>query len=472
MIDIIKNYIAKLLVDGPENHQLEFVKRKKYKNLLRMKLFLIFLSFFTFIFFILQLAVADIGFALYLQLSIFIITLFLSYIYLKKAPDNIDDLEKIHNLIFYGSLIFIVGWPVFRVIYFGTELAFFIYILSMFFISVIFYFRWKIYLFLFGVISFLLIFFGVSGFDSFGISLVIVNSLVFGFIASRVSYINLMDNLVELKQTENKYKEVIDHNKRLKNLLSETKEKDEKLKNEIEKFQEKFSFVLENTESGFWEWYIENNRVVYNNEWARMLDYHLNKLDGRLETWRDLVHPLDKDEFDSIVAEIGGGEKESFSFEHRVKSGDGQWRWVMARGKVVSLSETGQPLKVMGIHQNISELKSLQKKLYYRKEEFESIFSSLPFAVMVYQKEGWQFINRAAEDLLGYKRDEILGKKHWKFIDSDYSEWLNRGSSEEPGNFHQMRLIDKTGSAKLVDFYASKIDVKDEELIMLVALEK
>ncbi|MGM0438280.1 MAG: PAS domain-containing protein [Bacillota bacterium] len=281
-----------------------------------------------------------------------------------------------------------------------------------------------------------------------------------------------MENLLEIKEMENEYKSIINKNKRLKNVLSDKKEINNNLRNQIKEVKEKLSFVLEKVETGLWEWNIEDDRIVYNKEWAKILDYHLNKLDGRLETWRDLIHIEDRDEFDEIVNKIKAGKKKNFEFEHRLKTGNGEWKWMLASGKAFKENEKGEIIEIIGIHKDINLFKTLENKLEKKKESFEEIFNNLPFAMMIYKNDEWQFINKTAEKVLGYSAQELLGSNNWSFIDSDYLKWIKKEKNKSRKTFYDLKIIDKKGNEKLVDFYAGKINVGKENTIILVAKEK
>ena len=477
MIEKIKNYSAKFLLNKAEKFNEDFENRKKANNFRRMKFLFIFATIYTFILFVLELLKGDYNLIFYLQSSVLVISVIFLYVLFKKMPEINEKNKSINDIIFYLSLIFLAAWPALRAgILSSNNTSMLIYILTIFFISVIFYIKWEIYLSLFALLSIIILSFKYFNFGlnyNFVESILIIgNTYIFGFIASRVSYINLMEDVIKLKKTENKYKNLSNDKLRLKSILSDKKEKELELKEKIEEIKSELSFVLKNSNSGMWEWHIENDRVIFNKEWAKMLDYHVNKLDGRLETWRELIHPLDRKDFDKLVKKIKDGEKRSFKFEHRLKSGDGEWRWMLAQGEVIDIDENGNALKIIGLHHDFTEKKKIEKKLNYCEHSFNKILSSLPFAVMLYKKGGWQFINEGAEKLLGYDRKELLNKSNWKFIDSDHSELLNKSFREKKGKYHKMKIIDKIGNKKLVDFYAKKITIEEEEMIILIAFEE
>ena len=265
---------------------------------------------------------------------------------------------------------------------------------------------------------------------------------------------------------------IIDKNNRLKDILADKKEMNNDLRNQLKELKQKFSFALEKVETGLWEWNIEDDKIVYNKEWAKILDYHVNKLDGRLETWRDLIHIEDKEKFDNIVNKIKAGKKKSFEFEHRLKTGNGEWKWMLASAEVFKENEKGEPHKIIGIHESIDLIKNLEKSLEQNEEKFEKVLNRIPFAILIYRNNGWRFVNKEAQELLGYSAQELLGSSNWNFIDSDYPKGLKKEKNSDKKKFHDLKIIDKSGTEKIVDFYAGKVNIEGKKTIILAAKEK
>ena len=477
MFENIRKYIVRFFWDQPNRYKKTFKNKKNITNLRRMKFFLVFFTFMMFVNLSLQSIKDFLTYSFYFQVIIFVISLFLIYFYFKKIPEEIDVVESNQKNLFYITLVFILSWPAIRAGYFNfDDISIFLYIITIFFISAIFYIKWKLYLPIISLITSLILLlnyiFGLMYIEFFSRFLLLLNSCVFGFIISRVSYITFMENLLKLKDTENEYKSIIEKNNRLKDVLSNKKEINNDLNDELREVKEKLSFALEKAETGLWEWNIEDDRIIYNKEWAKILDYHVNKLDGRIETWRDLIHIEDKNKFDEMVNKIKAAKEKEFEFEHRLKTGDGNWKWMLAYGKVFKENEDGKPLKVVGIHKNINLIKKLEKTIENDEEKLKKILNRLPFAIMIYKNGGWQFVNKSAENLLAYSSEELMGSSNWSFIDSDYLKWFKKEKNNKRKSFHDLKVIDKKGNEKLVDFYAGKIVVGGEKSIILVAKAK
>ena len=57
------------------------------------------------------------------------------------------------------------------------------------------------------------------------------------------------------------------------------------------------------------------------------------------------------------------GETDSYTAEYRLRHAGGHWVWVMDAGRVLERDDDGKPLRAVGVHQDISERKSMEASL-------------------------------------------------------------------------------------------------------------
>jgi PAS domain S-box-containing protein len=97
------------------------------------------------------------------------------------------------------------------------------------------------------------------------------------------------------------------------------------------------------------------------------------KLRGGLDGWVELLHPDDHDRVAGLIRRFLAGESEVYNAEHRVRGPDGSYKWVLSVGNSVTRDEHGRPLRVNGVHIDISEMKGLQLALEHRYEELQRL---------------------------------------------------------------------------------------------------
>ncbi len=136
--------------------------------------------------------------------------------------------------------------------------------------------------------------------------------------------------------------------------------------------EERLRLTLFGTGAGLWDWNVQSDELVINEQWAEMIGYTLEELEPvTIETWNALVHPEDLKRVDRKLEEHFRGEADNYECEARMKHKGEDWIWVLDKGKVVEWDEEGEPLRMTGTHQEITELKEAQLSLERQKERLE-----------------------------------------------------------------------------------------------------
>ena len=201
---------------------------------------------------------------------------------------------------------------------------------------------------------------------------------------------------------------IIEH---IKDITPEIKLKKQKL--ELEKQKDKLNWIIEVTDSGTWEWNIQTGEAVFNKKWAEVIGYTLEELEPTtIETWEELTHSDDFENAEKALEQHFDREKDFYVHEFRMKHKAGHWVWIQARGKVTSWTEDGKPLKMFGIHLDISDQKEhnrIIKELNKAVVEFKNLDN---------EKEICQKTVETAENVLDFyfcnvrlvERDMLINK--------------------------------------------------------------
>jgi PAS domain S-box-containing protein len=130
--------------------------------------------------------------------------------------------------------------------------------------------------------------------------------------------------------------------------------------------------IIKGTNAGTWEWNIQSGETIFNEQWAQMLGYTLEEISPvSMETWIKFAHPDDLKTSGELLNKHFKGELAYYSFESRMKNKNGEWIWVLDRGRVHEWDTDGKPLLMSGIHQDITEQKRIESALQQAKNEAE-----------------------------------------------------------------------------------------------------
>ncbi|MEW5974111.1 MAG: EAL domain-containing protein [Pseudomonadota bacterium] len=159
--------------------------------------------------------------------------------------------------------------------------------------------------------------------------------------------------------------------------------------------KERLDMVLQATEMGLWDWNVQTGEVIFNEGWAKMLGYRLDELEPNVRTWERLVHPDDLPRILQVLNEHLEGYRALYETEHRMRTKDGEWRWILDRGKVMLRDAEGRPLRAAGTHQDITEKKRAEEQLAYLAHH--DALTGLPNRVLFAERTE-HAIRRAARD--------------------------------------------------------------------------
>jgi len=114
----------------------------------------------------------------------------------------------------------------------------------------------------------------------------------------------------------------------------------------------RFALAMEASEEGFWDWDLPAERLWGSARFQSITG--LNSACASTEAWIERVHPLDRPPLEAALRAAREGNTGTMVNEHRVRSGDGSWRWVQARA-VVARDAEGRVTHVGGSLQDNTE---------------------------------------------------------------------------------------------------------------------
>ncbi|WP_340105616.1 PAS domain-containing protein [Rhodohalobacter sp. 8-1] len=179
--------------------------------------------------------------------------------------------------------------------------------------------------------------------------------------------------------------------------LNETEINKERQK--LEKKDESLTLALESNKMATWEYYPEEDRYVTSSNHHSFFDFP-QTLDLNLKHVFSRLHPDDVERFKDEVAKTLS-KKKDFNVEYRVIHMDGSIHWLLTRG-TLNIAD-GLIESVSGITSDITESKTLRRKLDFEKEKFETLFDQIPVLITVFNPElEINEVNREFESVLGW----------------------------------------------------------------------
>jgi PAS domain S-box-containing protein len=141
--------------------------------------------------------------------------------------------------------------------------------------------------------------------------------------------------------------------------------------------EERWQFALEGAGDGMWDWNTETDRVYFSHQWKTMIGYDDHEISDSLSEWDSRLHPDDRDRVNAELNRHFDGTTAVYTSEHRLRCKNGNYKWFLDRGKVISRTPEGKPLRVLGTHTDINDRKNIEEKLELAVSEKESLLREL-----------------------------------------------------------------------------------------------
>ncbi|MFA5066094.1 MAG: PAS domain S-box protein [Dehalococcoidia bacterium] len=137
----------------------------------------------------------------------------------------------------------------------------------------------------------------------------------------------------------------------------------ERAKQALSESEDRWQFAIEGSGDGLWDWNTGTNQIYFSPQFKALLGYKDNELSNSLAEWDKRLHPDDYDRvYTEIVNHLAGKTPEYVS-EHRMLCKNGSYRWMMGRGKIITWTADGQPLRIVGTQTDITERKLAEENL-------------------------------------------------------------------------------------------------------------
>lgn len=189
--------------------------------------------------------------------------------------------------------------------------------------------------------------------------------------------------------------------------ITEQKRTEKKLRKSEERFRE----AMDATNDGLWDWNVETGEIHYSPAYYRMLGYEPGAFPEHIQSWKDLIHPDDRDRVFRANDDCIENRIAKFEVELRMRAKAGDWKWILGRGKASVRDTNGRALRMIGTHVDITERKRAEEELRQSEERYRSLFDRMLDGIYLSTHEGrFVDVNPAFVKMFGYSsKQEILG---------------------------------------------------------------
>ncbi len=124
--------------------------------------------------------------------------------------------------------------------------------------------------------------------------------------------------------------------------------------------EERLRLALTASNQGLYDMNLKTEEIVVNPEYALMLGYDPATFHETKSRWVESLHPDDRESMFAVYNGFMTGEVPNYQAEYRLRTRDGQWKWILSVGKIVTWNEFGEPIRALGVVTDIDDRKQAE----------------------------------------------------------------------------------------------------------------
>jgi len=147
--------------------------------------------------------------------------------------------------------------------------------------------------------------------------------------------------------------------------------------------EKRLTLAMEVAKLGFWDIDLRTNGVTCNDKLFTILGYLPGEIEPQRVVWQQLIHPDDMPRVQQAFEAHLQGQTPGFREEFRLREKSGKWCWILSQGEVVERDHGGNPLRIIGVTENIDERKEIEERIRHISQH--DPLTGLPNRAMLYE---------------------------------------------------------------------------------------
>ncbi len=141
---------------------------------------------------------------------------------------------------------------------------------------------------------------------------------------------------------------------------------------ELAAMRERLTLAMASTEAGLWDLDLVRGEMVLDDNWRTLFGYPLREAGDDFGHWLELVHEDDQARMQTLLKAHLRGDIPVFECEFRMRTADGQWKWVQAQGRASARRDDGRWGRMVGTYRDVTERKRWEIELLQARDAAEA----------------------------------------------------------------------------------------------------
>ncbi|MBS0557516.1 MAG: EAL domain-containing protein [Proteobacteria bacterium] len=175
---------------------------------------------------------------------------------------------------------------------------------------------------------------------------------------------------------------------------------------ELREREDRLRLALWGSGDEFWDWNVPRGQMYRIGADQLVGDHHEESLSQ--DAWKQqTVHPDDLPQVEKRLYDHMAGRSDHFESEHRIRNAQGDWIWVLSRGKVVERDTNGSALRICGTAHNITQARTADHERRIASEVIDSMNEAVTVTDLEFR---FVSVNRAFTRMTGHTEAECIGQ--------------------------------------------------------------
>jgi diguanylate cyclase (GGDEF)-like protein/PAS domain S-box-containing protein len=219
----------------------------------------------------------------------------------------------------------------------------------------------------------------------------------------------------------------------------------------LQQAKERLEMALDGGNLAEWHYDAMTDELYAGDGWVRFLGHDASPAYTHGAQFFATIHPDDAGRARDAWVRALKGEASQFEVEFRARVQSGGWKWLHARGRVTERDPDGRAQRMSGMVADVDVRKHVEAAVGEADQRFRDV--AAVSSEYVWEADAdWRFtyLSERAEAILGYARNELLGRALWDLLplgeERTLREWFaNHGGEGHPFRDLVHRVMTKSG---------------------------
>jgi len=140
----------------------------------------------------------------------------------------------------------------------------------------------------------------------------------------------------------------------------------------LQENEARLATALWGARAAFWQWHVATDVAVMSPLWFAMTGYTREQWESIPNPWASRIHPDDRPAVQLQIRKHLSGQSTAIEAEYRIRAANGDWKWMLTRGRAVEWDFEGKATSAIGVSLDIDAQKRAERELRSSEARLET----------------------------------------------------------------------------------------------------